>query len=234
MNDTVDGGDDHPIAAFLLNLRDVARELVDRTIGASRTQEGLNALCEGLNNISDLSIDRVARLMPSDRSIACRAKCSGCCRFGLVVTDQATAIYVARYAAETLPPQAVMSWAQRLSEGRRAPCSFLVDDNCAIYAARPVVCRAFNAYDASACNARELPEIGSRLIERAYAVPFGIAAAVANGLDEGLRAANLASGQVELNAAVRMVLSEPETVDQWLAGEDVFAPMRRDAVPAGA
>jgi uncharacterized protein len=78
--------------------------------------------------------------------LACRAGCGGCCQHHLSVFPvEAAAI---GKAVETLPPetQAIIrrqAAAVREREARGGPvaCPLLVDDRCAVYESRPLICR---------------------------------------------------------------------------------------------
>jgi Fe-S-cluster containining protein len=100
------------------------------------------------------------------------------------------------------------------------PCAFLVGGACSIYAVRPFVCRAWNSADAEVCR--------QALTEDSIEMRFDLFqrttyAAVEAGLQAAVGAAGLDGGQLELTAAVRVALEEPDACERWLAGEPVFA-----------
>jgi Fe-S-cluster containining protein len=80
------------------------------------------------------------------RHLVCRPGCSSCCRHNLTVFEaEAEAI---RAALHELPPDARERISLQASEvrgreqrGEPVSCPILVDDRCAIYHSRPVICR---------------------------------------------------------------------------------------------
>lgn len=80
---------------------------------------------------------RVAARYPGE--LVCGPGCSDCCRRELTVTA-VEASSVAR-AVRAMPPGARAELSRRAREG--APCAALADDGrCAVYDARPIVCRS--------------------------------------------------------------------------------------------
>jgi Fe-S-cluster containining protein len=72
------------------------------------------------------------------RHVLCRAGCSPCCRHDLsVFAVEAEAV---RRALSALP-EATCAVLSRQAEAEPASCPLLVDDRCAIYDARPLICR---------------------------------------------------------------------------------------------
>ena len=138
---------------------------------------------------------------------ACRAGCAHCCRHPVGVTfDEALALCSAiralpaatavRVAADvTAAAQAVRGESWRALAG--VPCPLLDGDRCAVYAARPLGCRAWGSTDAQACARNAAGE--------AVAIPFD---AQAFGLGLGIgRALAGEPGHRELRAAVAAVLT---------------------------
>jgi hypothetical protein len=95
------------------------------------------------------------------------------------------------------------------------------------------VCRAWNSADAEACRralGQDTVEMRFDLYQR---TTF---AGVEKGLQEALRAGGLDASDVELTAAVRVAMENPDACERWLAGEPVFAdceakPDRRRRLP---
>jgi len=93
-------------------------------------------------------VDRLAgRLSEHYRAhLVCRSGCAGCCRCDLSVFEVEAA--AAETALLALPPESwrpIVDQAREAQERRVRPepvsCPCLLDDRCAIYAARPVICR---------------------------------------------------------------------------------------------
>lgn len=71
-------------------------------------------------------------------AIQCRAGCSGCCQVELALSDvEAEAL---RQALEALDPEARATLAAR-ADVHDGACPLLVGGRCAVYDARPLVCR---------------------------------------------------------------------------------------------
>lgn len=217
-----DTGSDQ-VALFLAQLRELARGLVERTLGVERSFESLAAMIEGAGNMADIAADRLEKVLPARHYLDCGKGCSHCCRQPLIATDPARVLYLAHYIETHADERERAVWKDALALGQRRPCVLLDGDLCLAYAVRPEGCRAYNAFDSSACAAGDLAVMQGEIGDRAYPVLFAIAAALAGGLAEGLEALGLEYQQVELNAALRTVQARPDAVAAWLAGEPVFA-----------
>lgn len=108
----------------------------------------------------------------------------------------------------------------------RLPCPLLGEDRtCAVYPVRPLACRGWNTYDADACRRSiESPEAAPEA--RAHVPQIRIAHTVEDVVVRSLTAFGLAAGPVELIGALALVLDQPDALDRWLAGEDVFEHVR--------
>lgn len=89
-------------------------------------RDHLEKLREGVQDVSEHAASR--------EDVLCRAGCASCCQDGLSVST-VEAFEVALAAAAL--PDAVK---RRL--GASEGCAFLVEERCAVYAARPMVCRS--------------------------------------------------------------------------------------------
>jgi Fe-S-cluster containining protein len=99
----------------------------------------MTAYQEFLVRINELSAALQAHYA---RHLACRTGCSSCCHHHLsVFTLEADAIAQAVTALPNEMQQRVIEQAKQITGDESQPCPLLVDDRCAIYAARPVICR---------------------------------------------------------------------------------------------
>ena len=98
---------------------------------------------ESLNNYRSLlaKVDELAAVISSKYAshIACRAGCDGCCRHLTLSLVEGVALAV---AFKELPPAQVGYLRERAAKAADdSPCPLLMDGLCALYAARPLICR---------------------------------------------------------------------------------------------
>ncbi len=98
----------------------------------------MSALHPALRSLRD-NVDRfMAACLDGHRAVmACREGCAACCAADLTVFPVEAAPLAA--AAAALPPALRAAVRGRAAAG--AHCAFLVDGRCAVYAARPIICR---------------------------------------------------------------------------------------------
>ena len=173
---------------------------------------------------------------------ACAAGCAWCCHQQVAIAP-AEAVAIARHVTRTFPPDALAALQARLAalDARtrglgvpdraklKAPCAFLADGNCSVYAVRPLRCRGVYSRDAAHCQwAMENPDQVFGSPDRhakpgPYPVePARIMDAALTGFARALRDRGLAWEALELTAAVRIALDTPDAGERYLAGEPVF------------
>ena len=210
-----------------------------RTIVESQRRDAEKALEGGLSLAGALEIARVAAarldwlLGRVATRAACKRGCHWCCRLQVEALPT-EAVVLARFIIEQ--PRArrdALTKRIRAFDDRfygrgqsarnelNATCPFLEDRACAVHPYRPLACRSWHSLSAEACrdgwrtrSASTVRVDGRRLMVR-YLVDVG--------LMQALTGAGLAARQVELVAAVRLVLDSPDVVDRWLGGERAFA-----------
>lgn len=201
------------------------------TAAADRVESASIPVFAVADTISDCAdVQRHQGRLPQ---IACRKGCAWCC-YVMVTASAPEVLAVARYLRATCSADELSAIAEGvrqlddvvhgMSESQRArvrrPCALLgADGSCAVYAARPVACRAWNSTDADACA--RFVEDGEADVA-VEAVTFTLVTALRAGIDAGLRDVRRASEHLELTAALRIVLDEPDVEARWLAGEPVF------------
>ncbi|MFN3076101.1 MAG: hypothetical protein ABT940_04320 [Alphaproteobacteria bacterium] len=212
-----------PTAEFLRRLERLAAELAERTIGRARDRDGLSALAEGMAALTDLATVRLAAMLPPDLPLACGRGCAHCCRYGGVMVDPVSAMALAQSLVEQCGPAEMASILLHLANVSERSCA-LIDayDGCIAYVTRPLTCRAINAYDDEACQKNGPPGASGNGGKGGYSVPPAIATAVVTGVAGTLATLGLICEPVELNTALRVLLSEPDATARWLSGEDVF------------
>lgn len=217
-----------------MTVAEMARQAHDNFVSDLRKRRPRNLL--HTIRYANLLADSVVDSMPNAR-VACGEGCSSCCETYVSVSIP-EAIAIASHVTTQDTGQKRGDLLRRLRElatARRglawdhikvAPCAFLVDRRCSIYAARPIPCRRYHALDSSAaCDAYVLKG-GGPLGDDIATVDkrrMDAVKAVAIELAEACRELKLESARVELSAAVLLLLEKPDTAERWLRGDRVFA-----------
>lgn len=175
----------------------------------------------------------LVQALPPAQNRACRSGCAACCRRKIACTIP-EAIAIAAWLSDRGEDenQRVRAEAQHLHDstadlddlGRvRAglPCPLLVEQQCSVYEARPIACRAVYSFDRAACDSFFLDH------EFQTRIPFYDLMVEAHGqmllgYGRALDKLGLDGGLVELASALLILLTEPDAIDRYLAGERVF------------
>lgn len=174
---------------------------------------------------------------PPRPPLACQEGCDWCCH-KRVGTAAAEVLRIADFMRTTFTPEQLQATRQRVEELQerrhqlredrwlavRQPCSLLVDHRCSVYEVRPLTCRGYNSSDARKCEQsvqqREPVDVPVHQVVQRLAV-FAL-----DGLRAGQAECGLQADLLELNAALRICLDQPDAGHRWLAAEDVFATAR--------
>jgi Fe-S-cluster containining protein len=170
----------------------------------------------------------------SDVPVACKKGCSHCCHTWVSVAAP-EALFIAKILKQRnsavaervrLVHEQTKEYDFDTRDAHPHPCPLLEDDACSIYDARPKVCRLAASADADICartyhniTNEDVPIPMMHLVSRAA---YGITVAA------GLRHAGLPHHWYEFNAALHRALATDQAEQRWLAGEDIFADIRRD------
>lgn len=236
---------DKPIASPAAELH---QHVVDaeRRLGSEILSKGLSPkqvydLVDGAVALAD---SYMARSPTSPEALACGRGCNHCChrpvgttapsvlRIAAALREQRTEAEFAQALARVVALDKKthgMPWT--LAERPPFPCAFLVDGACSIYEVRPLVCRAWNSADADACRralAEESVEMRFDLYQR---TTF---AAAEQGIKVALGPHGLDATDLELTAAIRVAMENPDACERWLAGQPVFAGCEAKRQPAPA
>jgi hypothetical protein len=222
-----------PFVGFELDARRAARLRTAEALQTDRTPLTLIAVAEDAAHLTEELTRQAMRAVPP-LPAACREGCDWCCHL-TVGTSAPEVARIVDYLRQTLSAEefdALLERALRLDDQRRAlpaskrdkaglPCALLVHHRCTAYAARPLTCGGFNSADAAACERfvksagrTELPLNPAQLRLTTFAL---------DGLAAGLSESRLKGDRLELTAALRIALEEPDAVDRFLAGEPSFA-----------
>jgi Fe-S-cluster containining protein len=225
-----------PFVGFELDARRAVRLRTAEALQTGRTPLTLIAVAEEAARLTEELTRQAMRADPPPPS-ACREGCDWCCHL-TVGTSAPEVARIVEYLRQTLSADefaALRERVLRLDEERRKlpaakrdkaglPCALLVDHRCTAYAVRPLTCRGFNSADAAACERfvkssgkTSLPLNASQLRLTTFAL---------DGLGAGLSESGLTGDRLELTAALRIALEEPDAVDRFLAGEPSFVAAR--------
>ena len=103
----------------------------------------------------------------------------------------------------------------------RLPCPLLVANECSVYPVRPLDCRAYNSRSVAAC--RDAFERYADWDVPVDAEHQSFYKSVQAGLLQALARSGRPASLLELTAALRVILEDPDAVPRWCAGENVFA-----------
>jgi Fe-S-cluster containining protein len=176
----------------------------------------------------------------SEHTIACAKGCAFCCHVTVVATAPEL-LLLARHIREEKgvafeAALARIRAAEDLTRGltpmeraqKRRACVLLENDACSAYAARPGACRAMTSISAEAC---ERAFAGDKVAVYTPSLWTGARNAHRQALWAALDAAKLPATDYELNQGLRVALESADAEARWLAGEDVFAAVARQAPP---
>lgn len=106
----------------------------------------------------------------------------------------------------------------------RIACPLLGSDGaCSIYEVRPRVCRAHVSYEVKLCE-EVLFSGHSRSLApmMTFGWPRSVSKAIHQGVTLATAHAGLQADNVEMTAALALILRSPKVVDAWLRGEQPF------------
>lgn len=182
------------------------------------------------------SAEAAVEIMQPDQPLACGAGCAWCC-YLMVTVSPPEVLLIAQALRESLSDDDLVATYWRvvnldertrglspLERGAaRLPCALLVENRCLIYQYRPLRCRGHASFDAAACERALL--VGQDTVDvpthRLQNLAVG---AVDDGLRQALGDSRLAGEPLELTAALRIALENPDAAGRWLAGEPIFDP----------
>jgi Fe-S-cluster containining protein len=236
-----------PAAALHQRVVDAERRLGSEILSKGLSPKQVHDLVDGAVALADATM---AQSPTSREALACGRGCNHCCHRPVGTTAPTVLRIAAALREERTDAEFAQALARVVALDKKThgmpwtladrppfPCAFLVDGACSIYEVRPLVCRAWNSADADACRralGEESVEMRFDLYQR---TTF---AAAEQGIRLALGARGLDATDLELTAAIRVAMENPNACEQWLAGQPVFAgceakrpaaPVHRRALP---
>ena len=215
---------------------DAARRLVANALRRGYTIETLAGIFTDVISLADGIRAALRKVGGPPKPKACRAGCTYCCHFSVEVSVPEV-LSLASYINANFSESELEAVKTRVHETERrvrglnsyerlfarVPCPLLLDGKCSVYAARPLVCRGYNSFNWVTCAQDMNYSRSWRLIPHDEA-ERDIYSNVLDGLVTGLKEEGLPSVLLELIAALRIALDQPDAGERWLAGEAVFEP----------
>lgn len=186
----------------------------------------------------------VGVLCEDEPPLACGRGCAACCT--LRVTATAPELLLAARFLRAVQPRlqargidlvGALREADRRTRGRseaarvglRQPCAFVARGACAIYAVRPLACRAHASHDRRACALAAAGRQWQVPVSEGHRLARSL---VQNAMQAALREAGLAWALYELNHGLALALEDDRAEARWLEGEDPFAAAAIPEMPA--
>ena len=183
-------------------------------------------------------LDRTIARQTAGLAIDCRKGCAHCCRQR--VTCTAPEIFrVAHWMRANAQRHGVPAHATLAADAAfatvdaapganpsRRPCVMLLDEACSIYAGRPIPCRSLLSMSASACRMAMADPATAEPVPLVTGA-MDIAEVVRTLMLSAVAAHGLGDAGYDLAAGLGVALAAPGAEARWLAGEDVFAGLRR-------
>lgn len=211
-----------PLAYMREKMAD-AEALFTAHLTAVSAESGVVDLARDLLVLCEEVAAELLRLAPV-KQLDCRAGCDTCCR-NLIQVRPIFAFLAMSEARRTFPPEQFEILADRLLNGSPF-CPFLFDGRCAVYQARPMVCRGYYSLDRRKCEQGDYCEkdLGYQGEDAHAAHQLMVFLFALEKRIESLEAAaGLEQGAVFLDTAARIILKDPGAATRWLAGERVFS-----------
>ncbi len=211
--------------------RQASKALVEQTVKSNSPVEGLIRLDAILKATVDA---RVNRLLVETENVACKKGCGYCCCvsvstfpfevFAIVDHVERTWSTIAKWKLRCRI-RAYRKKKVRLQKGEQHPwCPFLIDNCCSIHVVRPTICRTHHSTDLRAC-------IQNRITRPPGAQPFYEATfPIYDGVYEGLGDRSGLPGGLDMAVAVGIALEKPESLSDFIEGQDPFVGARRSVL----
>lgn len=213
---------------LLTQAHDGQRQAARAFFEEAQTLESTVATGMGAGDLYDLARRTLDEVFQP--KMACKKGCAYCCHIP-VAASVPEIVNALKFAEATFPPERYDRLRQRIAEAdqvvsgleplerahRNIPCPFLEQDQCSVYEARPVACRAWHSLDVLPC--KEGYQKPAEPPETPTVAPILFAGdAVREGLRLGLSDAYLDGTRLDLIRGAHWLLSDTFALERWLVG----------------
>lgn len=179
-------------------------------------------------------VAQVEERIPPASPIACREGCAFCCHLKVLATAPEV-LRVAEHLRATRSADELRAIRERVAAAddrtrgmttdQRAraqlACPLLEGGRCAAYEVRPLSCRGANSLDAAACQ-RGFERPDEDVTLPVYMPALQVTEALRGGVAVGVARGGLDGRLLELSAALRIALQDPEVGKAWARGKPAF------------
>jgi Putative zinc- or iron-chelating domain len=215
-----------------LRSQQAVEKMVADTIAHQNGDKRVFELAANAVGLAEWLTDEFTKGTTPRQKVACQPGCAWCC-YQRVEVLAPEVFYVMAYLglSDQLPlveSQIIdldnvtrgMDATQRLR--LRRPCALLIENKCAVYPTRPLLCRGQTAFDVGPCKAL-YDDADTTRRPTVDLVNFHVYQGAFGGLKFGAAHAGLHSETLEMTAALRIALYMYRGPARWLSGENVFA-----------
>ncbi len=212
------------------------RHMVVQTLAAAKSTEMALEVTRQALHWADGLIEAFEAANPLPKPVACQPGCSYCCHNQVELTPaevfgiaQVIGLYFPPPKQERLKERTLRMAALKVGKSKTElaamrkiqPCPLLEEDKCVVYPWRPLMCRAMHSLNREHCRASFTAGdlSGDEYYLHRYVFPMSVSA----GLAEGFQAVGCQTPVLELSSALGEALLSPRLLEQWLAGETIFA-----------
>src|SRR5262245_53905050 len=224
------------LASLEWRARHSAQVRTRQALHGGRTLLSITNVSDRATRIAEEALQQAVEIDPPPPS-ACQEGCDWCCHL-TVGASVPEVIRLVEYLVQNCSSQelaALRERVRRLDDHRRelraagrseagVPCALLANHRCTAYPVRPLMCGGFNSSDDDACE-RFVQSCGQTPVPL-YSPQLRLAAFILDGTLAGLSDCGLTAERMELTAALRIALDQPEAIEEFLAGQSPFAAAR--------
>lgn len=210
------------------------RALVTHTLKSGNAGSELNWLFDTAGGFLIKKIDSINKKSQPSGALDCHKGCVHCCYQFSVDVTLLEAFRIADYIEEFFSDadKQVLMESLAAVQGKRAklkqdrkpkemfPCTLLLNNQCAVYAVRPFICRGVNSYDVKACEISKRSGWEKKIIPD-YKPQKKEARRFLRTVSQSIAEAGLNGKLIDLTQALHIILNTPDARKLWLEGRPV-------------